>query len=92
MDIDMDTFNLDEIGLGNIRYVDVESPVDSPRHYTFGRNIEPLDVIEDWGLDKDHYLANVIKYIARYGRKDNGGDAKLCLRKASFYLQRRIDR
>jgi hypothetical protein len=68
------------------------NPVDSPEHYVEGRTIEPIDVIEDWGLDKDHYLANVVKYISRYGRKDSAKDPKLCLKKAMFYLKRRIER
>ena len=70
----------------------IEGMVDNPQHYVEGRCIEPIDVIEDWGLDRDHYLANVLKYISRYGRKDSGEDPKLCLKKAMFYLQRRIDR
>jgi len=43
-------------------------------------------------LDADHYLANALKYIARYGRKDSPGDKDNCLKKAIFYLRRRLER
>ena len=67
------------------------SDVERPDHYVRGRKFEPLDVIEDWGLHKNHHLACVIKYMARYGRKDQ--DNPLTdLKKAMFYLQREICR
>ena len=43
--------------------------IDAPSHYVDGRKIQPIDVIEDWDLD--FCRANVIKYIARAGRKAN---------------------
>ena len=46
------------------------SIIDSPSHYVTGRRIEPICVIEDWKLDHNHYLACVVKYIARAGRKN----------------------
>jgi hypothetical protein len=58
-------------------------PIESPPHYVAGRAIEPIDVIEDWGLP--HHLACALKYIARHGRKD--ADA-LGLEKAEWYLRR----
>ena len=48
---------------------DDEDIINSPSHYIEGRKIEPIDVIEDWELDGDYYLGNVIKYISRYRRK-----------------------
>ena len=60
-------------------------PVHNPSHYTAGRKHEPLDVIEDWDLD--YHLGNVIKYIARAGRKDL---LVRDLEKAMFYLAKRI--
>jgi len=36
--------------------------INHPSHYTFGK-IEPIDVIEDWGLP--YHLGNTVKYIAR---------------------------
>ena len=67
------------------------SDVERPDHYVRGRKFEPLDVIEDWGLHKNHYLACVVKYVARYGRKDKDNPLK-DLKKAMFYLQREIRR
>jgi hypothetical protein len=58
--------------------------VSHPPHYTFGK-YEVIDVIEDWGLD--FHLGNVIKYVARAGRK---GDPKEDLLKAKWYLERAI--
>ena len=62
--------------------------VSSPSHYTSG-NIEVIDAIEDWGLHKDHYLACVVKYIARAGKKNHDTFIE-DLRKAQWYLDRRI--
>ena len=58
--------------------------VDAPSHYVGGREIDPILVIEDWGLS--HHLACALKYICRAGRK---GDEVLDLRKAIWYLRRR---
>lgn len=51
---------------------------------------EVFKVLEAWELDKDFYLGNVIKYIARAGKK-NKFKEKEDLQKALVYLQRRID-
>lgn len=59
--------------------------VTAPAHYIEGRYYEPLDVIEDWGLD--FHLGNAVKYISRAGRK---GDRLTDLKKARFYLDREI--
>lgn len=58
-----------------------------PRHYS-ELSPEPLHVIEGWSLG--FYAAQVVKYIARAGRK--GGPGKLVedLKKAAFYLNRWI--
>lgn len=61
--------------------------VNHPRHYAEGRKYEPIDVIEDWELGFN--LGNVVKYIARAGRK---GDIIQDLEKAEFYLKREIKR
>lgn len=60
--------------------------INRPPHYV-ATAIEPIDVIEEWGLG--FHLGQVIKYIARHGRK---GDALMDLRKAKFYLDRAIMR
>lgn len=59
--------------------------VDHPRHYCQGK-FEVIDVIEDWKLD--YHLGNAIKYIARCEHK---GDLITDLKKAIWYLRRRID-
>ncbi len=50
---------------------------------------EVFNVLEAWGLDKDFYLGNVLKYVARAGKK-NKSKEKEDLQKALVYLQRRI--
>jgi hypothetical protein len=46
-------------------------------------------VSEAWGLDKDAYLFNVVKYVARAGKKDKSKEIE-DLKKAAFYLDRKI--
>lgn len=53
-------------------------------HYRKGK-IEPIEVIEDWGLG--FCLGNAIKYIAR---ADYKGSKKQDLEKAKWYLEREI--
>ena len=60
--------------------------VERPAHYTFS-DIEPIQVVEAWGLS--FHLGSVIKYLARAGRK---GDRVLDLRKAEWFLRREIER
>lgn len=60
--------------------------IKNPAHYTEGRKYEPKDVIRDWGLNFN--LGNVVKYIARAGRKD---ELVQDLKKAQQYLQFEID-
>lgn len=61
-------------------------PVNHPAHYTFGR-FEVIYVIEDWQLG--FHLGNVVKYLARAGRKGNKLED---LNKARWYLDREIGR
>ena len=64
--------------------------VNHPNHY--GGELNPYEVIkvcENWGLDKDAYLFNVVKYVARAGKKDKTKEVE-DLKKALFYLDRRI--
>jgi hypothetical protein len=62
-----------------------------PNHYGGANNVyEVFKVLEAWGLDKDFYLGNVIKYVARAGKK-NKSTEKEDLQKALVYLQKRID-
>lgn len=61
-------------------------PVNHPAHYGGHNNPhEAIKVIEAWGLG--FHLGNVIKYIARAGRKCNELED---LRKAAWYLDRHI--
>ena len=64
--------------------------VNHPNHYGGEGNVyEVIRVCEAWGLDKDAYLFNVVKYIARAGIKDPSKELE-DLKKAEFYLNRRI--
>lgn len=67
--------------------------VESPDHYTAGRQYEPLKVIFDWGLDQKFCLANALKYISRAGRKGERLEDEIQdLQKAIFYLRTHIKR
>ena len=61
--------------------------VNHPDHYTKDKKIEPIKVIEDWGLG--FCLGNVIKYVSRAGKKDPTKEIE-DLEKALFYLDRHI--
>lgn len=63
--------------------------VNHPVHYGGEDNLyEAIKVIEAWDLD--FHLGNTVKYISRAGKK--GTDKELQdLRKALWYLQRKID-
>ncbi len=64
--------------------------VNNPSHYGGVENpYEVIKVCEAWGLDKDAYLFNVAKYIARAGIKDPAKELE-DLKKAAFYLNRKI--
>jgi hypothetical protein len=64
--------------------------VNHPNHYGGENNVyEVIKVCEAWGLDKDAYLFNVVKYVARAGKKDINKEIE-DLSKAAFYLDRRI--
>jgi hypothetical protein len=64
--------------------------VNHPNHYGGEENAyEVIKVCEAWGLDKDAYLFNVVKYVARAGKKDKTKELE-DLKKAEFYLNRRI--
>ena len=60
-------------------------PINHPSHYTFS-SIEVIAAIEAWGLG--FHLGNVVKYVARAGRK---GPEVEDLLKAKWYLDRRIE-
>jgi hypothetical protein len=63
--------------------------VDHPAHYGGKDNpYECIRVIEAWQLDFP--LGNAVKYISRAGKKDPAKELE-DLRKASWYLTRRIE-
>lgn len=65
--------------------------VNHPQHYVpEDPAYECVKVAEAWGLDKDAYLFNVLKYICRTGKKDPRKEIQ-DLEKAQFFLSRKID-
>jgi hypothetical protein len=78
------------------KWTNITSPTEQPdalrpKHYGGADSTyEVFKVLEAWNLDKDFYLGNVIKYVARAGKK-NSAKEKEDLQKALVYLQRRID-
>lgn len=64
--------------------------VNHPDHYGGSDNVyEVIKVCEAWGLDMDAYLFNVVKYVARAGKKNTDTEIQ-DLKKALFYLDRKI--
>lgn len=64
--------------------------VNHPNYYGGEDNTyEVIKVCEAWGLDKDAYLFNVVKYVARAGKKNRDKELE-DLKKALFYLDRKI--
>jgi hypothetical protein len=63
--------------------------VNNPLHYGGENNpYEAIKVIEAWELD--FHLGNTVKYISRAGKKETDKELQ-DLKKALWYLQRRID-
>lgn len=71
---------------GGIEEMYREEMINSPKHYTQGK-YETIDVLQDWFSD-DPLLWQVGKYIARAKYK---GKEIEDLKKAAFYLQRKIN-
>lgn len=65
----------------------IKEKVNHSQHYGGDTTYEVIKVLEAWGIT-DRYECNVIKYIARAGKKDD--PALVDLKKAQFYLSRRI--
>lgn len=71
---------------------EVKETINHPLHYGGDVVYEAIKVIEAWGLD--FCLGNTVKYISRAGKKTTvvNDDAMIeDLRKARWYLNRRID-
>lgn len=75
-------------GEASLRRATAPDPVKHPPHYTMG-GIEVLDAILAWDLG--FCLGNVVKYVARAGRKDPAKTVE-DLKKAEVYLRREIER
>ena len=66
--------------------------VEHPDYYGGADNpYEVIKAAEAWRLDEDGYLFNVLKYIVRAGKKNKNTRLE-DLKKARFYLDRRINR
>jgi hypothetical protein len=65
--------------------------VNHPEHYGGEENVyEVVKVCEAWDLDKDAYLFNVVKYVARSGKKNPDKEIE-DLQKSMWYLERKIN-
>ena len=62
--------------------------VDHPPHYNSGK-IEVIDFIEDQCLN--FHIGNGVKYCCRAGKKEGSSEVE-DLRKAAWYLARRIEK
>jgi hypothetical protein len=71
--------------LGDGRAV-MKDMINHPDHYTYS-SIEPIDVIEAWGLQ--FHLGNALKYISRAGKKDPNKTLE-DIKKAKWYIDRYI--
>jgi len=70
---------------------EVKEMVNHPNHYGGKENqYEVVKVCEAWGLDKDAYLFNVVKYVARAGKKNKEKEIE-DRKKALWYLNRKIE-
>ena len=64
--------------------------INHPEHYGGSDNqYEVIKICEAWELDRDAYLFNVVKYVARAGKKDKTKELE-DLKKALWYLDRKI--
>ncbi len=57
------------------------------RHVGLKKEVNAL--LDKYSLDFDAYLFNVVKYVARAGKKDQSKELE-DLKKAAFYLNRKI--
>ncbi len=78
--------------IGGKKMMESKEMVNHPEHYGGKENIyEVVKVCEAWGLDKDAYIFNVVKYVARAGKKDTDKELQ-DMKKALWYLNRKIER
>jgi len=79
--------NTDDLGLTEPLSAKAPDMVHRPSHYTFSV-IEPITIIEAWGLN--FHLGSAIKYFARAGKKDKTKEIE-DFEKAKWYLDRHIE-
>jgi hypothetical protein len=66
--------------------------VNHPSHYGGDTPYEVIKVLHAWGLNKNANLFNVVKYVARAGKKGRRKNNLLTdLKKAAFYLNYEIE-
>ncbi|MGA2435878.1 MAG: DUF3310 domain-containing protein [Bryobacteraceae bacterium] len=85
----IENLNIDKALLDSskkIKDINSDDNINHPKHYTFGK-FEVIDVLLDWFSDEP-LLWQVGKYIARAKHK---GKFIEDLKKAEFYLKKRID-
>ena len=75
------------VGIAASEKINSMEAINHPPHYADGK-IEVIDFIEDKNLNFN--LGNVIKYVARAGKKDKSKELE-DLKKALWYLQREIN-
>lgn len=63
--------------------------VNHPAYYGGDTTFEVIKVLRAWGLDRCAYLFQVVKYVARAGKKDPTKEIE-DLEKARFYLDEKI--
>jgi hypothetical protein len=62
--------------------------INHPSHYGGDTVYEAIKVIEAWGLG--FHLGNAVKYLCRFGKKDDRREPIEDLRKARWYIDRKI--
>jgi hypothetical protein len=84
-----DTGKLNRLnGVRDCWYCAVNSQPIQPQPYYHSGTYEAINVIEAWGLNFS--LGNVIKYVARAGRKTDNPIEDL--EKAKWYIEREIEK
>ena len=69
---------------------EINKNVDQPKHYQSKSGQSVMDVIEDFDLQYNFYIANAVKYLFRCGKKDENPE-KQDVMKAVWYLNRYLD-
>ena len=65
-----------------------QESVNHPSHYGGDVEHETWKCLSAWGLESDALIWNCVKYLSRAGKK---GDRLIDLKKAKWYLDKRIE-